>query len=105
MIPEMVKPLGPTEMNIPGRRPSLGNFCVIRRYKYAEYIMSETMKPMPWSMKPPIMTGRALSGGSFWESFEAKGPTIRRGYAGKIQTGVIWAIVKVVVDHLEKDWC
>ncbi|OSS53417.1 hypothetical protein B5807_00346 [Epicoccum nigrum] len=31
MIPAIVKPLGPTEMNMPGRNDSLGSFWVIRR--------------------------------------------------------------------------
>jgi len=39
---------------------------------------------------------------SFGARLPAWGPMIRRGYAGKIQTGVIWEMVKVWVDHLRK---
>lgn len=35
MTPEIVKPEGPTDMNMPGRSDSLGSFCVMRRYRNA----------------------------------------------------------------------
>ena len=82
-------------MNMAGRRLSFGSFCVISLYKKAEYTIKLSMKPVPWSMKPPMMTGNACSGISFFEMFAAWGPQINSGYAGKIQTGVILAMVNV----------
>ena len=64
-------------------------------------MVRDTRKPMPWMVKPPMMTVRAWLGFSMRaERFPACGPMMRRGYAGKIHMGVMRAIVKVWVDHL-----
>lgn len=100
IIPATVKPDGPTDMNIAGRDLSIGSFCVISRYKKAEYTISETMNPMPCKVNPPMMISRALLPSSLFVMFPANGPITKSGYAGKIQTGVICEIVKLCVDHL-----
>jgi len=79
ITPEMVNPEGPTEMNMPGRRLSLGSFCVINRYKNAEYTISETMNPIPCSAKPPTMICSARLPPTRDERRPACGPMTRRG--------------------------
>ena len=49
---------------------------------------------------PPIIIGNEREGSSFELKIPAWGPIISKGYAGNIQIGVIWAMVKVCVDHL-----
>ena len=55
ITPETVKALGPTETNIPGRIDSRGSFCVISLYTKAAYIVRDTRKPVPWTVKPPMI--------------------------------------------------
>ena len=100
MTPATVNPLGPTDTNMPGLVLSCGSFWVIRRYMKAEYIIIETMKPIPWRVNPPTMMSNAFLCTTVWLRTPACGPMMRSGYAGNIQIGVICAIVKDAVDHL-----
>ena len=79
MIPATVKPLGPTETNMPGLVLSTGSFWVIRRYIKAEYIVIETKKPIPCRVNPPTIISNALSGFNVWLRTPACGPIMSNG--------------------------
>lgn len=51
----------------------------MRRARYAEYIIRETMKPIPWAVKPPIMISNARLCRSCELRIPACGPIIRSG--------------------------
>lgn len=66
----------------------------------AEYTIKDTKNPTPWIVVPATMMRRARAGSNFALKMPAWGPIMSKGYAGKIQIGVIWAMVNVCVDQL-----
>lgn len=104
-MPAVVKPEGPTEINTPGRCVSRGSFWVMSLYTKADRTIKDKLNPIPCTASAAIAIGKpsiscilpALT--AAFSRFPAKGAVMRRGYAGKTQTGVMVCIGKTRVDQ------
>jgi hypothetical protein len=95
---------------MPGRVVSRGIFCVIRRYMNAERTIRLTRNPVPCrhtaasEMASEFMRAAAAAVGRASIRFAANGAVRRRGYAGKIQMGVMVWIGKVLYVAHQRCW-
>lgn len=84
-----VKPVGPTGMNMPGRKSGAGKPYCSSRWMYAEYIRNATIHPRPCTVTPATNIVVADAAGSDVASSLANVPASIVGKIGSSQLGVI----------------